>query len=507
MRNLFLYFISLVLISSACTDMIDIEPENSVTFENYFQNEQEIETTAYTMQDYLKRYVLMNSICPAAYGELSDKYYGSYEKARELSTAFFSPGSSISYWDGHYSAITWAHMVIDNMPSVKNISEERKNFYLGQAYFTRAYVYFKLLQTWGDVPLIVNMYDNAPRAQTPWEEVLDFAIKDGNRAARMLKPYKDQVDSNGQKLKSKQIPGKGSAYALLAHMHAWKAEFGGITNHLDSAIMAANYVIDGNLEEGYEPEFALAADPEAVITDVFMGNHDECIWELDAKFEELGQLNNAYYHVEKNYQGWPVDPTRAKSRYRDNSLGLKNSTVREIYKDGDKRRDAYFYQFEELENDADLRGWAVMYKRREAIVNDSDPNRIKFVQYKGNKQIWRLAGIHLLRAECYAKKGEDGKAIEDLNAVRNRAGAPVYKDSEGSVYYMVFKEREKELLAESHRWFDCLRTGYWRTELSPQIGALTEQEIEDGAFFLPVSKDAFVNQPQLRQNKYWLGKY
>src|SRR5690606_39028200 len=126
----------------------------------------------------------------------------------------------------------------------------------------------------------------------------------------------------------------------------------------------------------------------------------------------------------------------------------------------------------------------------------------------------RLADIILLRAECRARLGNDVGAIADINTIRGRANSPLYNSTEydGDVRYAVFKEREKELLMEGHRYYDVIRNGYARTELQGRFRTASDQDFKDGAFFLIISPNTnplgqmpseFSNNPKMRQNKYW----
>ncbi len=78
----------------------------------------------------------------------------------------------------------------------------------------------------------------------------------------------------------------------------------------------------------------------------------------------------------------------------------------------------------------------------------------------------RWGEVILNRAEAYAKLGEAGKALADINAIRSRAGIP----AEGlfsattmhgytSVEDIVADERRMELAFEGHRFFDVFRNG------------------------------------------------
>ena len=66
------------------------------------------------------------------------------------------------------------------------LSEAGKNYYLGEAYGMRAYLYFHLLRSWGDVILYLDYTNgasldlsNLSKAASPAEEVMkqnSFAI-------------------------------------------------------------------------------------------------------------------------------------------------------------------------------------------------------------------------------------------------------------------------------------------------------------------------------------------
>ncbi len=122
-----------------------------------------------------------------------------------------------------------------------------------------------------------------------------------------------------------------------------------------------------------------------------------------------------------------------------------------------------------------------------------------------NRIVWRLADIFLLRAECRVRLGK-ADAVEDLNKIRKRAGIADYSASEGDLRYAIFKERTRELIFEGQRYYDVVRNGYWKTELGPAFALLTEEDIKDGALYLPVGWGAFNLNELMRQNTYWLKK-
>ena len=133
-------------------------------------------------------------------------------------------------------------------------------------------------------------------------------------------------------------------------------------------------------------------------------------------------------------------------------------------------------------------------------------NEGKIISVEGNKVIWRLADLKLLRAECRTRLNMPN-AVEDLNDVRERAGLEKYDGPTGSevVREEVFNERERELFGEGQRYFDIVRNGYLN-RLSLAYSMLTREEIDRGALYLPVGENAFVNNELMTQNSYWLWK-
>jgi hypothetical protein len=271
---------------------------------------------------------------------------------------------------------------------------------------------------------------------------------------------------------------------------------------LQKAIDAASAVIDNP-----NSEYSLAANPEEYITVAKLNIHPEVIFEVLCDPVDLDRDVTPYSSLENLSQNWPWDGESRQGEHGYNFFGLLNTTVESMYDAGDLRRDAYFYKFDELKSDPVMEGYAVQQTVRKPVISDKWGYE-EFEAWHENAIIYRLSGLILLRAECYAKKGESGKAIADINTVRERSEAPLYNPAEddGNLYKTVFLEREKELLYERHRWFDCIRTGFWKTELSDKIGEITQEEFDQGALFYPVFYVEMETNKLMRQNTYWLSK-
>ena len=348
------------------------------------------------------------------------------------------------------------------------------------------------------------------KGKSSWEEVCRFALEDVKKAIDLL-PKKDSLYSYaGKKLDRNDIPCRESAFALKAHICAWMASLKNDKDLFDEAIKAASEVIAS-------PFYELAGNPEEVCTSVLMGDSKEGIFEVRIDYNETSLVTEPFTSA-CNYFCWPVrrdmspedivtedsDRLRVKIRY---------TTVDHMFDKKDLRRDAYFYKLDSmgLEVSAEVTGgFAYPYKFRKEIVYTDGYDMGKFMNIDQDRIMLRLADIILLRAECYARIGDERNAIIDLNRIRDRAKANLYpsmsevdRDPRG-LRYAIYKEREKELLWEDYRYFDMVRNGYCREEMGTnEYKDLTDQDISDGALYLPIAFTAFNENPAMVQNRYW----
>ena len=69
---------------------------------------------------------------------------------------------------------------------------------------------------------------------------------------------------------------------------------------------------------------------------------------------------------------------------------------------------------------------------------------------------------------------------------------------------MIALEREKELFLEyGARYYDIVRNGTFREKLRGKYKTLTDQDVKDGALFLPVGSKAFNDNTLMKQTPYW----
>jgi hypothetical protein len=505
-------FSLLVIVSlTSCRRALDITPENSLTFKNALKSPNSFEAALRGADQYLKSAIRREHLIQAYKGEFGVDYYPSFPQ-RLLDKQSIATGE----WGPYYLVISQANIVL-KFADQADMPAERKSVYKGQAYFYKAIAYFELLRQYGDCVLVPDEVSVDPLPKTSWAIVSSYAIEMAQKAVELL-PELDQLkDYNGAPAQFRSAPARGAANALLAHLCAWKAgtKYFSEDQSFDENLLwqraeqAASAVMASS-------SYSLAANPEQVVTGVLVGDHRESVFET--VFKGLWHEVPVFFRTNAVvpgliYQTWPVVPNSSPTER--SSLGILNTTVKAMFTGNDLRKNAYFYNFEEMAKPANIlitQGFAYPNKWRQIVVETEGWNAGRMVNYNVNRIWWRLADIILLRAECRARLNNNGGAIADLDLVRARANATPYSvvEHNGDLRYTIFKEREKELLMEGYRYYDVIRNGYVRTELDGGFKTLSDQDMRDGALFLAITNSPFggtpsdfVNNPLMRQNKYW----
>ena len=510
MRRIFIYMICFAsLVFGGCD--LNLEPENGVTFDHYFQEESDCNALLRQMEADLR--VIWSAVTFHEHmGLLTDRVYNaaSIEKVRNLDPNYLTDRAKQQQWKPYYNVITNTHLLEENVGRVPNLEKKRQSFYLGQVYFMRAACYFWLSRTWGDAVIVksssyIDRYEKSPAV-----EVIDSAIANAKRAYRLLPRFDKLRDLNNKALVSKQYGSRGSAAALLAHIYAWKGSVQKNDDDLRASVDWASRLIEPQYQDSVGV-YTLAESAEEVVTSVMDRNSAEGIFEIEVNYADIsyyGLFFSGSYFV-----SYPVMRNSGKNDITTINYGLYRSTVLNMYEEGDERRDAFFYALDSAGmNTADL---TYLYKWCTPRY-ESSGSSIDFKGMDCNRVLMRLADIYLLRAECEAKLGMTAQAREDLNAIRGRRKAnlfPAGKNDDGGsdLQYSIFLERERELLFEGHRYYDAVRKGYYgqnsRHRVLPDaFYNLTDQDITEGALYLPVPQMAFNDNDLMIQNAYWISK-
>lgn len=494
----YILFLLPLFLFTGCEDFLNEEPENSVTNGNFWKTGQDVESAIYGMHVSFRN-TFGNIVLFYRDRGLPFDYMNAVWARISNGTPTWKNTDGELNWVGLYRLIANCNLIIDNIDRA-NLEKSRYSFYLGQALCVRAYTYLYLIKTWGDVPLIKASVDTGEKARSRWQDVADFIIEDLKEAAKLLPVAANLTNEDGTSITSKQIPSKGSAWAILAHVYAWKASLNKEPELNQLALAACDSVIG-------DQSYQLAGNAKDICDKVIRGNSAEGIFELDYQNTSDNDLKPAGSYAAAAFQKYPVVPLTTPSTRRS-LLRMNNATAMALFPDlNDERRSEYFYELDLMakEPTSITQGAAYIQKWR-GVVTYTDGSQVGQIKaYEDNEILLRLADIILLRAELRANTGDQNGAISDLNTIRNRAKAHVYSAEEGNLKEVIALEREKELFLETPnlRYFDIVRNGTFREKLRGKYKTLTDQDVTDGALYIPVSIAAFDNNTLMKQTPYW----
>ena len=122
----------------------------------------------------------------------------------------------------NYEDIRRQNYFLENADKVTVISAELLERYTAEVRFMRAYSYFRLMSTFGDVPLVTKVLalgaENLPR--TPKKQVLDFILSELEAVSKVL-----PAQYGGGKPNEKGRITKGAALALKARAYLYDGQY------------------------------------------------------------------------------------------------------------------------------------------------------------------------------------------------------------------------------------------------------------------------------------------
>lgn len=168
------------LLLTACSDYLDVIPDNMPTIDHAFRDRNSAETYLFTCYSYLPVDQLSrgNNVSLMS-GEswmvlAGDNYWfgkdhSAFDIARGLQT---SNAPLLNYWDGDkggknlFIAIRDCNLFLENIHKVNDIEEYESRCWIAEAKFLKAFYHFFLLRMYGPIPLVKT---NLPVSATPDE--------------------------------------------------------------------------------------------------------------------------------------------------------------------------------------------------------------------------------------------------------------------------------------------------------------------------------------------------
>lgn len=375
----------------------------------------------------------------------------------------FGTASGINkYWVHYYKIVDRCNAIIQSAENLGGIDENRKNQILSEAKCMRANSFFTLYRLFNNIFVNTNPTnpDNAfdkPQDKTSKEEIFALLKSDLDFAIANLDYTTPEFGRITQ----------GTARHIRAKVAMWEEDWTEAAAQTDAIIESGNHSLVPTTKE------------------VFAGdlNHSETLFTSNFERETIGGGGEHILNwniVSESHAADGVVHSVENGGAGVGFLSLNDYVINLLNEDpNDDRKDNTYYIFEYLYNDelslpagknigdpldlyvnhpTDQNQFMLYYRRQ-------NPGVIKFLDenaeptdrahYK-NIMVYRLAETYLIGSEAHMMLGDDVKALEYLNEVRNRANAASKTTID---LQTILDERARELAFEGQRWFTLKRTG------------------------------------------------
>ena len=461
---------------SACNDFLDREPYHQVSQAVFYKEKNHFDMALAGNYRFLQIPGYENSalsnepparlFSDAACGwdVFTDNMYGKhgYGMSKEIVQGNIDPtlGGYIEIlYKSCYNGITRANIFLKELEgySGDDMTQTEKNAFEGEVRFIRAFYYFHLYMTYGDVPLILEplTVETQKQPKAPAAQILEQVLKDLDFGIEKLTttPY---YQNNGHIVKS-------TAQALKARVLMFTA-FGNTgvpdINTLTTVKALCQEII---------PLYNLSSDYNDLFINDGQKNNPEIIWSINY----LGPNNNNMIRTfQTSYVCWNplqnlVDeyecidglPFNESPLYDPDDI-FKNRDIRlkrSIYDDVVVFDDGYVFQPSEERTT----GYGVMkYVDQKTIVTEANP----IAGYSDADMVTlRFAEVLLMYAEAQNEiGGADESVYNVMKSIRERAGLPPLPAnlSKDQMREKIRHERRVELAFEGGlRYYDLKR---WR---------------------------------------------
>ena len=443
---------SLIIITMAVScseDFLDRKPKGNLTAETFFENEEHAIWATNAIYANFRSWEYCGLPYIGATDIISDDSdKGSTENdgpfLKEIDDFLFDATNQTfsTIWKGHYLTISRANLAINRIPDI-DMSETLKARLIGEAKFLRAFNYLRLVQWFGDIPLVTKQLNDDEyftQKRNPKAEVYALIEKDLLDAISVL-PEKSAYKSEDLGRAT-----KGAAKGILAKLYM-------VQNKYDKALLLSEEIISSG-------QYSLLTNYNQIFTQTGE-NGAESIFEIGAVALQASVVGSGATPFNM-VQGVRGVPNLGWGFNRPSDDLISN------YEAGDPRRQATIIYVGEVLPDG-----STIVQDNPEILNERFNQKAWVGNHAGlqdngpgNIRLLRYADIILLAAEAANETGNVTKALEYVNIIRKRARGTntfILKDltttNQGDLRTAIRRERRSELAMEQLRWFDLQRWG------------------------------------------------
>ncbi|WP_406843940.1 RagB/SusD family nutrient uptake outer membrane protein [Flavobacterium soyae] len=446
-------------ITSCDTGELELTNPNTLSPETFFKSESQVQSSVNASYAGLQTRGLYGRNFSFAMDLMAHDALGNPQlegNKKPFQDFSFNGGNDIIqyYWEACYIGISRANFVLDNEAKINALpnsvlSQEKKNKYLGEAHFLRAYYYFLLVKRFGDLP-IYKTGTIIGNARSPKTDVYALIEEDLVFASQNLLPRATEAAGRAN---------REAAYAYLGKVLLYEKKY-------DEALVAFNSVTGFSLEDKGSFYNNFMAETE---------HGKESIFEIE--FDEKNGTGDQWGAVGDS-QGTGFEESTLRGQEYGNLSWYNvypSDDLLDSYEAGDERFGDTFY----VPGSSYLKGTKVMLASN--FTTSAGIRRAGWKKYQNyyiredeatrssiNFKVMRYADVLLMKAECENQRagGSQTAAIAFIKEVRDRAGlTTAIAPTKEAVFTAIIHERKVEFAGEQSRFDDIIRWGIANTEL------------------------------------------
>ena len=433
-------FLSTALLSVACTDsFFDLEPSSSVPTDKVYKTAEDFNVAVIGCYSKLQTQVSYFTECCEYRSDnltLSAPTAGTQDRYDiDQFADKASNGILEDAWANFNNGVYRCNLVLDRIDEA-NFDATLKKQYKGEALFIRALTYFNMYRLWGGNK-VVTVAEALKIGRSSDQQVYDFLVGDLNQVINESMLPSSYTSADMGRVTS------GAAMALLGKIYLTFHKWTEARNVLSQLV----------------GRYSLMTTPEQVF-DVNNKMNDEIIFAVRFNKDVEGEGHGYWFSI----INLTDDTNQTKS-------------LKECYKDGDKRKNLITY---------------VKVEDKVCVMNKFKDVKSATYNTVGNDQIiLRYADVLLMYAEALNEISysnlQNSEAMVALNAVHTRAGLSPLQITElpdqDSFRKAIMLERQQEFPYEGQRWFDLVRMGGAKEAMKAE-GHI----IQDYQFLYPIPK-------------------
>ena len=392
------------------------------------------------------------------------------KEIQQLDNGTILSGNSFvgNYWDGAYRVINRANSVLPYLDVVED-PVVRASFE-GEALFLRAWMYFNIVRLWGPAFIVTRKTgaDEARHMQrSPVEDVYAQIEEDLEKVVdeELLPLERTGAELGRVDLRAAKVM---LAKVYVTHYKVSDEHYAKAKTLLSEVLTACGNPASGSQLEKFDKVFA---------TDNEMNK--EIIFAIRYRSGKLGIGSpfTTLYAPINNGGNVAIGSPKHYNFPSDNLIAAFNEN------EGDLRKDVTLQ-----ESYYNKTTGQVVTTNARYCNKFIDPAMASEWDAENDFPVIRLADVMLLLAEVSNElAGPSAESLTLLNAIRERAGIPVYTTDDVASKYAfreaVRKERRVELALENQYWFDLLR---WGTAVA-RVNAFFQNEPFFGAYDFTVN--------------------